>query len=122
MRFKLDYDEFSDVLIIFNTEYWIFKRNFNLNPNISLIFDNENQIVFIEILNASRLFKIDKSSLSKIDSLNLKITITDEVIIFNCEIIILTTYMIISKFLDVVICNFCSLNQQTFEIAIYNLN
>jgi len=122
MRFKLDYDEFSDVLIIFNTEYWIFKRNFNLNPNISLIFDNENQIVFVEILNASRLFKIDKSSLSKIDSLNLKITITDEVIIFNCEIIILTNYMIISKFLDVVICNFCVLNQQTFEIAIYNLN
>lgn len=122
MRFKLDYDEFSDVLIIFNTEYWIFKRNFNLNPNISLIFDNENQIVFVEILNASRLFKINKSSLSKIDSLNLKITITDEVIIFNCEIIILTNYMIISKFLDVVICNFCSLNQQTFEIAIYNLN
>lgn len=122
MRFKLDYDEFSDVLIIFNTEYWIFKRNFNLNPNISLIFDNENQIVFVEILNASRLFKINKSSLSKIDSLNLKITITDEVIIFNCEIIILTNYMIISKFLDVVICNFCVLNQQTFEIAIYNLN
>ena len=122
MRFKLDYDEFSDVLIIFNTEYWIFKRNFNLNPNISLIFDNENQIVFVEILNASRLFKIDKSSLSKIDSLNLKITITDEVIIFNCEIIILTNYMIISKFLDVVICIFCALNQQTFEIAIYNLN
>ena len=122
MRFKLDYDEFSDVLIIFNTKYWIFKRNFNLNPNISLIFDNENQIVFIEILNASRLFKIDKLTLSKIDSLNLKITITNEVIIFNCEIIILTTYMVISKFLDVVICNFCALNQQTFEIAIYNLN
>lgn len=98
MRFKLDYDEFSDVLIIFNTKYWIFKRNFNLNPNVSLIFDNENQIVFIEILKASRLFKIDKSSLSKIDSLNLKITITNEVIIFNCEIIILTTYMLISNF------------------------
>lgn len=44
MRFKLDYDEFSDVLIIFNTKYWIFKRNFNLSPNISLIFDNENQL------------------------------------------------------------------------------
>lgn len=121
MNFKFEYDEYLDELLIFTTKYYDFIKNFNLNPNISLIFNKDNQIIFIEILQASRLFKADKKSLSKLDSLNLKLTITEDVIIFNCEIIIPTAIKPISKFLDVVICNLCNLNIQIFEVSIYNL-
>lgn len=121
MNFKFEYDEYLDELLIFTTKYYDFIKNFNLNPNISLIFNKDNQIIFIEILQASRLFKADKKSLSKLDSLNLKLTITEDVIIFNCEIIIPTAIKQISKFLDVVICNLCNLNIQIFEVSIYNL-
>jgi uncharacterized protein YuzE len=60
-----DYDFIGDSLLLYITEKYNYKRSVRLTDDVILDFDDNDMPVALELLNASKILKVKKSSLKK---------------------------------------------------------
>lgn len=117
MTFKKEYNKNMDELHIFNCNF-LFDCNFiSLSRDIVLGFEN-GDLINIIYFQASENFDLDRNSLSKISQINLKLNITSDILILNCELVITTSIRSILKSVNVNKANNYGLSDIYEEIVI----
>ncbi len=74
-----DYDFVGDSLFFNINQDYEFKRSIRLTDDIILDFNDEDVPVALELLNASKIFNVEKSSLTKPVGLDMSIYIGDKI-------------------------------------------
>ena len=85
---EYEYDGDADAIFIRKQIDYKYKISVELNDNIIMDFDKNDQPVALEILNASKVLNTDKFSLKRINSLDMKVAISKEIICVDAKIIV----------------------------------
>lgn len=80
------YDIENDSLFIYRNKKYNYETSLELDAEVIMDFDEEGVPSAFEFLNASKLFKINASSLNKIKEINVSVSITEKLIEFTTEI------------------------------------
>ena len=79
-KIKYSYDKELNSLYIYTSKKYAYEESIELNPNVIMDFDNKKTPVAVELLSASKLFKIDKYNFNNIKNLNVLIKINEDII------------------------------------------
>jgi uncharacterized protein YuzE len=74
------YDDEVDVLIIYETEDYIYDSSIELDQDIIMDYDHDGIPVAIELLHTSKIFKVPKDSLKTIENLQGYAKVTEKLI------------------------------------------
>jgi uncharacterized protein YuzE len=110
------YDYHSDTLGIRAKNDYKYKASVELKNDLILDFSQNNQPAALEILNASKLLKVDKSALNNIIKLNMTLKITKEVINLNLHIGVLFQNKTLSKSINGLAINNINANVMETEL------
>lgn len=80
------YDNENDSLFIFRNKKYNYETSLELNAEVIMDFDENGIPSAFEFLNASKLFKINDSSLNQIKEINVSVSITEKLIEFTTEL------------------------------------
>lgn len=83
------YDAETDSLFIYRNEKYDYETSLELNADVILDLDDKGMPSAFEFLNASKLFKVNDSSLNSIKDINVSVSITDKLIELNTELTVL---------------------------------
>ena len=78
--FKLDYsyDSSCDVLVVKVKRDFTYAKTVEMDVGVLLDFDINNLPIFLEILDASKIFKVPKCSLNNPSSFNMKVCVNED--------------------------------------------
>ena len=78
--FKLDYsyDSSCDVLVVKVKRDFTYAKTVEMDVGVLLDFDINNLPIFLEILDASKIFKVPKGSLNNPSSFNMKVCVNED--------------------------------------------
>lgn len=85
-KVKYDYDHKNDSLFIYCEEPYEYEASLELDNNVILDLDTKGKPVAFEFLNASSVFKLDKSYFKNLISIHILSEITEEAIRLNAEL------------------------------------
>ena len=114
-----DYDYQSDSLLLYITDDYEYKKSVRLEDDIILDFDKNDVPVALELLNASNILNVKKSSLIQPVSLNMDIGVGKDIIKLDATFSVLIHQKQIPKSLNWQISNDIKLNanEATFATA-----
>lgn len=98
LKVEYSYNEETDSVFISRKEDYVYDESVELNNNIILDFDNENIPSALEILDASKIFKVSKSNLNHMNNLNVHIIINKETIKIKIELKLLNHNETVNSF------------------------
>lgn len=84
-----DYDHKNDSLFIYCEEPYEYEVSLELDNNVILDLDTNGKPVAFEFLNASKVFKLDKSYFKNLISIHIQSDITEESIKLKAELSVL---------------------------------
>ena len=85
-KFEYDYDIEGDSLFIYSTDKYEYEVSLELDNNVILDIDCDKNPVAFEFLNASKLFKLDKSYFNKLEKIAIQSNIKNNTIDFKVEL------------------------------------
>ena len=89
---RYNYDIEVDALFIYKVNYVggsDYEESIELNADIILDFDKEGFPIVLEVLNASNVFKLPKSSIGNIDNIQMSVGISEKIINLNINMEVL---------------------------------
>lgn len=117
-KINYSYDSNTDSLFIYVSDDYVYDESVELNANVIMDFDVNGIPRAIELLSASKLFKIDKSYFNNISMLKVNIFINEDIIKLNVNL----TVKVHNEFISEIIRGKCinDLNAPNFnnELAI----
>lgn len=114
------YDPVADALSIDQKEKYDYEESVSLTENIILDFDMERKFVGVEILDASKVFKIpkNKSAVKNITGLKMYVKISEKSIELNIDLTVLIHKKSLVKTIDTLADNDLNLPSITAELAV----
>ena len=88
-KVEYDYDYKNDSLFIYSVESYEYEVSLELDNNVILDLDVEGKPVAFEFLNASKVFKLDKSYFKNLVKICIRSDITDEAIRLKVQLDVL---------------------------------
>ncbi|MCQ2978057.1 MAG: DUF2283 domain-containing protein [archaeon] len=85
-KINYSYDVNTDSLFVYVSDKYVYDESVELNANVIMDFDVDGIPRAIELLSASKLFKIDKSYFDNISMLKLDIFINEDIIKLNVNL------------------------------------
>lgn len=116
-KVNFDYDEEYDSLFIFCEEDYEYESSIGFGADVILDFSTEGVPVAFELLNASRLFDVERGDFFNINSLNIKSKITEKEIKVQLKVLILSIDQPINVGFDRVISNITHIPENDCELA-----
>lgn len=92
-----DYDYIADSLLFYINEDYKYKRSVRLTDDVILDFDEKDVPVALELLNASKIFNVNKSSLLQPVGLDMNIFVGEDRIKIDAKFFVLIHKKSISK-------------------------
>jgi hypothetical protein len=92
-----DYDYIADSLLFYINEDYKYKRSVRLTDDVILDFDEKDVPVALELLNASKIFSVNKSSLLQPVGLDMNIFVGEDRIKIDAKVLVLIHKKPISK-------------------------
>ena len=83
-----DYDCYGDSLFIYCVEDYEYEVSLELDNDVILDIDKDGKPVAFEFLNASKIFKLDKSFFNNLAKINIQSVITEETINLKVQLIV----------------------------------
>jgi uncharacterized protein YuzE len=118
-RMKQDYDKENDILFLKSQEHYEYKESLELGTNVILDFDKNYVPVALEILDASELLKVDKSSLKNLEHLEMTVEINEDLVLVKAFFLVSLNKKTVEKPFDAKTINDISLPhmQAHFELV-----
>ncbi|OPY26000.1 MAG: hypothetical protein A4E27_00789 [Methanobacterium sp. PtaU1.Bin242] len=77
---KQDYDYLTDSLFLYSDEEYRYKKSVRITADVILDFDQDDVPVALELLNASKILHVKKSSLNEPVGLDMQICVGEDTI------------------------------------------
>lgn len=118
-KMTTDYDVLNDSLFMYIIDDYEYNDSIELGDNFILDFDNNHVPVALEILNASKILKIEKFSLRHPFDFHMEIDITEDTITIEASFKVLFHQKEIDAPINLEIPNVTNIpdNQTQFEVA-----
>jgi len=117
VELKYKYDPFADALSIEQKSSFDYEESIELESNIFVDLDTDEKPVGIEILDASKVFNVNKLSLKNIKCIYMKIEVSQEIISLNFHLGIEIHNKSLIKQVDSNVVNDFNIPTMTTELA-----
>ena len=109
--FKLDYsyDSSCDVLVVKVKRDFTYAKTVEMDVGVLLDFDINNLPISLEILDASKIFKVPKGSLNNPSSFNMKVCVNEDSIKIDVRMRLLNEYHHENTKLDSLVNNYANI-------------
>ena len=109
--FKLDYsyDSSCDVLVVKVKRDVTYAKTVEMDEGVLLDFDINNLPISLEILDASKIFKVPKGSLNNPSSFNMKVCVNEDSIKIDVRMRLLNEYHHENTKLDSLVNNYANI-------------
>ena len=109
--FELDYnyDSSCDVLVVKVKRDFTYAKTVEMDEGVLLDFDINNVPISLEILDASKIFKVPKGSLNNPSSFNMKVCVNDDSIKIDVRMRLLNEYHHENTKLDSLVNNYANI-------------
>ena len=109
--FKLDYsyDSSCDVLVVKVKRDFTYAKTVEMDVGVLLDFDINNLPISLEILDASKIFKVAKGSLNNPSSFNMKVCVNEDSIKIDVRMSLLNEYHHENTKLDSLVNNYANI-------------
>ena len=109
--FKLDYsyDASFDILVVKVKRDFTYAKTVEMDVGVLLDFDINNLPIFLEILDASKIFKVPKGSLNNPSSFNMKVCVNEDSIKIDVRMRLLNEYHHENTKLDSLVNNYANI-------------
>ena len=109
--FKLDYsyDSSFDVLVVKVKRDFTYAKTVEMDLGVLLDFDINNLPISLEILDASKIFKVPKCSLNNPSSFNMKVCVNEDSIKIDVRMSLLNEYHHENTKLDSLVNNYANI-------------
>lgn len=109
--FKLDYsyDSSFDVLVVKVKRDFTYAKTVEMDVGVLLDFDINNLPISLEILDASKIFKVPKCSLNNPSSFNMKVCVNEDSIKIDVRMSLLNEYHHENTKLDSLVNNYANI-------------
>ncbi len=109
--FELDYnyDSSCDVLVVKVKRDFTYAKTVEMDEGVLLDFDINNVPISLEILDASKIFKVPKGSLNNPSSFNMKVCVNEDSIKIDVRMRLLNEYHHENTKLDSLVNNYANI-------------
>ena len=109
--FELDYnyDSSCDVLVVKVKRDFTYAKTVEMDEGVLLDFDINNVPISLEILDASKIFKVPKGSLNNPSSFNMKVCVNEDSIKIDVRMSLLNEYHHENTKLDSLVNNYANI-------------
>ena len=109
--FELDYnyDSSCDVLVVKVKRDFTYAKTVEMDEGVLLDFDINNVPISLEILDASKIFKVTKGSLNNPSSFNMKVCVNEDSIKIDVRMSLLNEYHHENTKLDSLVNNYANI-------------
>ena len=109
--FKLDYsyDASFDILVVKVKRGFTYAKTVEMDEGVLLDFDINNVPISLEILDASKIFKVPKGSLNNPSSFNMKVCVNEDSIKIDVRMRLLNEYHHENTKLDSLVNNYANI-------------
>ena len=109
--FKLDYsyDSSCDVLVVKVKRDFTYAKTVEMDEGVLLDFDINNLPISLEILDASKIFKVPKGSLNNPSSFNMNVCVNEDSIKIDVRMSLLNEYHHENTKLDSLVNNYANI-------------
>ena len=109
--FELDYnyDSSCDVLVVKVKRDFTYAKTVEMDEGVLLDFDINNLPISLEILDASKIFKVPKGSLNNPSSFNMKVCVNEDSIKIDVRMRLLNEYHHENTKLDSLVNNYANI-------------
>lgn len=109
--FKLDYsyDASFDILVVKVKRDFTYAKTVEMDEGVLLDFDINNLPISLEILDASKIFKVPKGSLNNPSSFNMKVCVNEDSIKIDVRMRLLNEYHHENTKLDSLVNNYANI-------------
>ncbi|GAB6056360.1 DUF2283 domain-containing protein [Methanobacterium alkalithermotolerans] len=112
-----DYDYAADSLLLYITEDYEYQKSLRLDDDIILDFDKNDVPVALELLNASKTLRVNKSSLLQPIAINMQVCIGKEKIRLDASFSVFVHQKLIPKDLNWQVSNDINLTETKSQFA-----
>ena len=108
--FELDYsyDSSFDILVVKVKRDFTYAKTVEMDEGVLLDFDINNLPISLEILDASKIFKVPKGSLNNPSSFNMKVCVNEDSIKIDVRMRLLVNYHQENTTLDYLVNNYAN--------------